>query len=464
MRSQIQARSTDPAAGVRRWAMLGMICFAGVLPAEAQVGLPEPGPPYIELNSLALPALLPMPAAPAQQDRIDAAVRQDRLPDALGLLLDLAAEPDDTDSRIAVQTNLGHLYQRLGEPQTAIGHYQQALDLIAAGGNGARDPRQLPVYYGIGVVEYGRGRYQPAQEALGQAFFTARSSYGLKSETQLPALRGLAETSLALGQYEQAQAHARAQLSIVQQSQGPASDDALETAEQVGDFLGRTGQYWQQRLVLRDKLKLIRARYGADDWRQVETLQALARSYRAAYEPETYGLADLELADEIARKHPERFSAVDLARLKRELGDYYMTFRSPKRANQLYGHAWALLEEAGRPELQTSWFGSAQPLFVPRPAPRDGVGELPAAGLPEGYVSFRFNVTPQGRVSVPEAEDIVPAEAADMRLRSERALREARFRPRVTASGAEFTRDVLYRMRFRYLPETPGDAGGESDS
>jgi len=161
-------------------------------------------------------------------------------------------------------------------------------------------------------------------------------------------------------------------------------------------------------------------------------------------------VGDLQRALDILQVRPEEETYAERVKVLVELGDYHMAFNESPRALRFYNQAYQLLEKYKDDAQIQALFSTPVPVFIPRPDSAPGVGEQPAAGLPEGYVLFEFNLNSTGRPLSIKTLELKPEWAGIMRVRAERSIRTARFRPVIGPQGHEKSKDVRYKVKFRY--------------
>ena len=147
-----------------------------------------------------------------------------------------------------------------------------------------------------------------------------------------------------------------------------------------------------------------------------------------------------------------------------ELADWNLMFDSWERAFTLYEFCYKTMGEEGQvPEEQlTAFFGEPRPLYLPLPAGPPAPPESLAAVPTEGFVELVYSVTERGRIRKLTTVASEPPGLMDFKVH--RAMRKARFRPRIEAGVAVKTPNLIYRHRFEYypLPEASKSSEGES--
>lgn len=443
------------------WAgrLLGAVLLAVSAAAAAQMRI-DIGPPFVALTPAAPPGLVELdpPLAdrfPEQADMQSAFDARDyERAQALAQGIVDAARDDfgSDDPRIAQPlTNLATVQQHAGEYGAAITTYKQAVAALRATGN-ARDPRLERPLRGLGIALYAAGRYEEAADALQRAAFITRVNQGLKSLDQLRVYPLLTQCYIAMGKYDEAVERQQARLAIVEAATGSGSPELEAAMSDAAGWLRRMGRYFDERRLDERRMDMLREQYGYDDPRLVPALRDLAGTYRSTYQPDLLGLQYIEHAVDIERDAPD-ISPAERARTLIALGDFYLTFHDAGRAAQYYGQAHDLLADAGKQSAIAAMLEQPQPVFFPDPPPASGTPNPPPAAWPAAEYQLQFTVDVHGRISDVEVLSIKPEQARKRRARVLHALRDARFRPRVTEQGPVATKGVRYDYRFRYLPE-----------
>ncbi|HSG64331.1 MAG TPA: energy transducer TonB, partial [Gammaproteobacteria bacterium] len=197
-------------------------------------------------------------------------------------------------------------------------------------------------------------------------------------------------------------------------------------------------------------MDIIRAHEGLDSPELVEPLREIGNSYRAQKLAEGRGISALKRALEIAEANREQ-DPLALARVLRDVGDWYTAFSRIGATGEEYQRAWQILGEVENGEaLRADWF--AEPDYVLREYPSNrGLAEAGDPNAVEGYVRIVFDVDEAGdplNIMVLESE---PPDFKDSTM--VRAIRQSRFRPRVVDGEVVYSSGLIRNFTFHYVPE-----------
>ena len=197
-------------------------------------------------------------------------------------------------------------------------------------------------------------------------------------------------------------------------------------------------------------MDIIRAIEGPDSPSLITPLREIGNSYRAQKLAEGRGISSLKRALEIAERAPER-DTLELARIYRDIGDWYTAFSRVGATGEEYLRAWELLGELENGEQwRDRWF--SEPSYVLREFPSNrGLANAGDPGVVEGFVRIRFDVDEQGdplNVIVLESE---PEGFKDDTMM--RSVRRSRFRPRVLDGKVVYSEGLIRNFTFHYDPD-----------
>lgn len=467
MISPVFRRRAVACAGGLLLACLGLP-FAGPAAADALYDL---GPPFIQLEQPAAPG--PVESSPGDgRTTFLAQFAAGRYADAVGTaqsrLAQVRAKEDAGDTQILqALMDLGASQHHGEDYAGAINSYTQALRIAESSPN-LRDARIAPVLHGLGVAQFAAGNYGAAVETLQRGVFLTRANAGLYSLEQLKYYDALNESYLAAGLYSPAIAREKVRIAVVQRTTGLDSPESFAAIEQAAQLYRRMDKFYEERVLRLRQLRQLEKLRGYDDPSLVPVLIGIAATYRLGFELEIitvrpnervvlpindrFPVIHLQRAMDILETHPGPNSVDDQVTVLVELGDYHITFGEPGRAARFYRSAYALLEESGNTERIQTLFSNPVPVFIPRPEALPGVGDQPAAGLPEGKIVFEFNLGSTGRPQSRKVIEVMPTSASLMRIRADRSLRLGRFRPVIGPDGPERSEGVRYALPFNYKP------------
>ncbi|MGH8495564.1 MAG: energy transducer TonB [Gammaproteobacteria bacterium] len=382
-------------------------------------------------------------AAPA----VDAA-RSEIPIEAARLALTAAAREHGRDSLEIIEPllDLADAEASAGDFLAAAGDYAEAVRLVETL-RGAMDSHLIEPLRGLGTSANSAGDYQRAAEALERALHVTRIEYGLFDLVQVELLNALSRSYVGLGRQEDAEFAQRAALRLAVREYGADSIRMLPAITALASWYHSQNRFPAERALLERKIALLEDNRGKDDPSLVEPLRALALTYRLEYRPLPEGEKALERAIQIHARHPG--DTVDLAETLVALGDWRLIFRERVRAFDTYAEAWKLLAaDPAAAEIIDELFGSPVPLFYLRPR-QPGIGEDAAPeDIGQGFVSVEYSVNELGRVVDLRLVESEPPGVMDTRVI--RALREARYRPRIADGEPVATAGLRFRSSFTY--------------
>mgnify|MGYP001061139518 CR=1 FL=1 len=451
---------------------------ANAQPQDFRIIQSNLGPPFVELRASSAP-ILPEEPESAERELLKKQFAAGRYEEAVAsaqAMLQMAlAEFGDGDSRIVpALIDLGTSQHYAENYQAAQNAYTQAVELLGVERD-TRDPRLARPLHGLGVAQYAAGNYAQAVESLQRAVFVTRVNDGLNSLEQLKYYDALTEADLAMGLYEDAIARQKARIAVLKRATGSSSPESIAAVEQAARLYRRMNRYFEERDIRRRQLRTIEKSKGYGDISLAPILIELAATYRLSFEVDLISVGpfdqiiipigdraavgDLERALDILDEHPD-IPSLDLrVAALIELGDFHLTFDESPRANRYYNLAYKLLEDAGETAQIQATFSEPVPVFLPRPESAPEVGGQPAAGLPKGYVLLEFNLGVTGRPRNVQALELEPASIGIMRVRGERAMRGAKFRPAFGPNGPEKRSGLRYKLEFNYVPTNASTSG-----
>ena len=159
-----------------------------------------------------------------------------------------------------------------------------------------------------------------------------------------------------------------------------------------------------------------------------------------------------QVIDIVRSQEPEDPQAVSAA--VTELADWMLLFNNQRDAEELYTHAYSILQEGGHDAAGV--FGRPTLLHFPAPAdprpPSNAENRRPI----DGSVTVRFKVSDEGQVRGMKTQSSEPKGLMDFRVR--RSLRLARFRPALDSQGSVVPFDEYdFTHRFKYFPKAVVD-------
>lgn len=355
----------------------------------------------------------------------------------------------DNDLRLApLFTNRAIAQHHAGNLTAAVAAYEQAISLIQVHGN-YRHPHLATPLAGLGVAQYQLGLFDDASDSLLQSAFVIRADKGLKSQEQLRYYEPLMQSLYAAGRFDEALQRQQIRVAVVERSSGNGPE-LLMALEGAAAWAHRLGLYLPERRFHNQRLDIIQDAHGFEDPRLVPVLWDITRTYQKMLDPDILSLSSLQRAERIQKEHPET-TAVERAQTKLRLGDLYMTFEGIIKGLAYYRSARKILVDAGEDDLAQEWFGDPVVLIYTPPGSSGPDKARPGRQI-LGKATAILEVTANGRPREVKVTKIDPEQAEKSRIKIARAIREAKFRPRITAQGTQRARDVEMEFQFLFTP------------
>jgi hypothetical protein len=127
-------------------------------------------------------------------------------------------------------------------------------------------------------------------------------------------------------------------------------------------------------------------------------------------------------------------------------------FESWERAFTLYEFCYKTMGDEGEvsDEQLAGYFGEPRPLYLPLPVGPPTPPKSLAAVPTQGFVEMVYSVTERGQIQQLTTVASEPPGLMDYKVH--RAMRNARFRPRIEEGVTVETPNLVYRHRFEYYP------------
>jgi tetratricopeptide (TPR) repeat protein len=334
----------------------------------------------------------------------------------------------------------------------------------------------------LGRALHGQGNYPEAIDAYERAVHVTRINGGLHSTEQVTIIYQEAESWAAMGDLEHANHRHEYAYETLLRAYGLESVEIVPGMYELAHWYRQQNNIFSARALYQHAARALSLAYGMEDARLIPALQGIAETYRAERfppyhnphqksgvsvstgpsAPGTYrarvqvnqfadGERALQQIVRIQEANPEAtIGDVTVAML--DLADWNLMFESWERAFTLYEFCYKVLGEEGEAtdEQLTTYFGEPRPLYLPLP---DGPSTPPAdlSAVPtQGFVEMVYSVTEKGRIRKLTTVASEPPGLMDFKVH--RAMRTARFRPRIEAGVAVTTPNLIYRHRFEYYP------------
>lgn len=359
---------------------------------------------------------------------------------------------------------------------------------------GRYDPMLIEPLTILGRALHGQGDYPTAIDAYERAVHVTRINGGLHSTDQVPIIYQEADSWVAAGDLERANdRHVYAYQTLLR-AYGPENVEMVPGMYKLAHWYSQQNNIFSARGLYQYAAHALSLAYGMLDTRLIPALQGIAKTYRLERFPPyrdasrqsvvafstgpsskvmrghggdvnkfTDGERALQQVVKIQEANPEA-TVRDLAVAMLELADWNLMFERWSRAFTLYEFSYKIMAEEGQAtqEQLASYFGEPRPLYLPLPG---GPTASPASILAvptQGFVEMAYTVTERGQIRKLTTVASEPPDLMDFKVR--KAMRTARFRPRIEAGVAVSTANLIYRHRFEYfsLPETVDSSAKQS--
>ena len=379
-------------------------------------------------------------------------------------------------------TNLGTVNLRLANYDPAEAAFKRALSIAEATATAGADPALIMPLHGLGEVLLATRRYDAAIVALDRAVALTRNLKGLYDVSQLAILPSLIECYSAIQNFALAEQQQQYAFRIAETAFGRDDKRLLGPLDRYARWYEFMGRYTTARVLHARGLQIAEKDGGQTSLLAVRPLRGLARTYRLEYiygpEEVTQDPAQPSEAPgnnlTAGRLNPdgEKALQIAIATLNKQqpdghqelgetlvdLGDWYLIAGAASRSNDAYRLAWKQLNMAGAanqvevPKV-LSYRATASSTLRMRP------------DKPDEYdtrtVETRLTLDAEGRVreAVSTASDAPDASVKAVLA----ALKRARYRPRIDATGAVETKDLPYTEKV-YVRKPVAPAPAEKKS
>jgi tetratricopeptide (TPR) repeat protein len=371
--------------------------------------------------------------------------------------------------------NLATVHYKQGHFPAAIEAYQRTLRILQAKST-IGDQQQIIPLHGLGMSFLGANDPESAVIALKRAADLSRNTNGLYNIGQIEFIDALIEAYAATGRYAEGEKEALYAMRVEEAAYGRSSVKLLDRLDKLALWYEAERRYTSERNIYERALAILQRAASENDLRQIGPLRGIARAYRLeAY----YGVEGADTGgsfnagasgapvfnDGTQQRRGEAALTTALAvvdanvpvnlRLRgavlADLGDWYLTTNSQRRAYEAYAQAWKALAEVNL----------TKPLEQPRMlAYRPSVSSLERSQLDraeavEKIVELRFTVDREGRVdNVTSPTTDVPENVVRNSIAT---MKRARYAPRIENGMAVATEDVTFFERV--LVKAPSQDG-----
>jgi tetratricopeptide (TPR) repeat protein len=228
---------------------------------------------------------------------------------------------------------------------------------------------------------------------------------------------------------------------------GKGSVELVPAIEDAAGWYRFSSQLSTERKMHRRSIEILEQHYGPSDASLANPLRGIASSYMIERKSPKKGLAALERA--VALDFSDSTEAVLLqSNMEAELGDYLLLFGDPGASTEAYRKSWRMM--ASHDELGAGYanryFDEPVRIYYDQPSTPANTGKG-ADYFTEGYVLMEFTVGVDGTLTDLEIVESKPREMKELLFF--RALRKARYRPRVIDGEPVATGNVQLRNAYR---------------
>jgi tetratricopeptide (TPR) repeat protein len=379
-------------------------------------------------------------------------VRESRFEDALPVaqnMVDLtAAEFGRPSVEVATAlSNLAVIQRNLEHYQDSNVSFQDAIEMFREV-EGPFTESIIDPLISLGANYHATGDYPQALGIFQEARTVNRRAYGLLNEDQIDIVYHVAATLTSMRRYEEAHEQQQDALNIMERVHGVDTLEIVPYIHSYAEWLIGAFQFEAGRVQYVRAMDIIRARESVDSPSLIVPLSEIGNSYRAQKLAEGRGISSLKRALEIAEMGTDTLA---LARVLRDIGDWYTAFSRVGASGQEYIRAWQLLGDVEEGEtIRQEWF--AEPGYVLREYPSSrGLADPGDPGVVPGHVLVAFDVDKDGH---PLNAVVIEAEPPDFKDDTMlRAIRRSRFRPRVVDGELVYATGIVRNFSFHYDPD-----------
>jgi TonB family protein len=378
-------------------------------------------------------------------------------------------------------TSLGDADLAAGIFAPAQSAFQEAVTLCERQ-DGENSEGLIAPLRGLGLSLARAGRAQSALPHFERALQIVRSAYGVLDLRQQDLLLDLSNSLTVLRREDDARDHMLHRVVIAEKTFGQGDPRVVPALTELGEWFTHTGQFREARIAQQVALNILDTRSSSDSLAAVQPLRAVAETHmrevsypRIALLPQlpqgftvdawgapveldpqrlsTFGERSLEHALRILESDPTAPTAALVDTLL-QMGDWFEIKHLPSKALPYYERAWRLLATDTAPVGAKGQLEFPQRVYYPTPLMVFRDPDAPASELDVHFVQVEFTVTREGAVKDARVVDHNTTKRfANSVLR---AVRAARYRPKFADGKPVPTVAMSYREVFRV--RKPNDA------
>jgi len=356
-----------------------------------------------------------------------------------------------SDELATVLTNLALIQRRLENYDESNEAFLRAIEMYRDL-EGPFTADAITALVAMGANYYSTGEYFQALSIFQEARTVNRRAFGLLNPEQIEIVYNISSTLASMRRFEDAHELQQDALRLMERFHGSESLELLPYMYRYAEWLASGFQFEAARNQYLRAMELIRQLDGPESGLLVPPLRQMGNTFRRQKLAEGRGIGALRRALEVAEAQAEP-DVLELARVLRDIGDWYTAFSRVGTTNEEYLRAWELLGsvENGE-ELRTEWFDDDDGDYVLREYPSSrGVVDSDEPGAVEGYVRIAFDIDVDGKplnVNVIESD---PPGYKDATM--QRAIGRSRFRPRIVDGELAYASGLIRNFTFHYIPD-----------
>jgi len=327
-----------------------------------------------------------------------------------------------------------------------------------------------------------------ALEMYGRALHIQRVNQGLHTINQVTAVYKEANALVSIGDVIKANEKQEYAYNILRRSLGPLNIELLPGLYHLAEWYKKTNNIYSARGLYEHAKMLIVEDSSETDTRLLKVYSGLADSYKLERFPPYHsaqsrnkgafrissnstnsplalqeqpkvhryseGEQALQQIIRIMKASPD-FNSGDTARAVVDLADWNLLFDKPKRAGVLYRHSIDLINTAPEENrgMYAELFSDPVQLYMPLPLDPKAPENATKQQALNGTVEISYAIDARGHTRTVETLLSDPAGMMDIKVR--RAVKMARFRPRLEDSLPVRTEDRFLKYEFTYYPAKP---------
>ena len=385
-------------------------------------------------------------------DLIDEGRFEEALPLAERMVELTEAEFGSPSTELATSiSNVAYIQRRLENFDDSNEAFVNAIDMFRDL-EGPFTPATINLLVSMGANFATTGEYFQALNIFEEARTVNRRAYGLLNPDQIEIVYHISSTLASMRRFEEAHLLQQDAMRIMERYHGSESLEVLPYIYRYAEWLTTGFQFEPARDQYLRAMDIIREIEGPESGLLVRPLREMGNTFRVQKIAEGRGIGALRRALELAELQAEP-DTLELARVLRDIGDWYTAFNRVGPSRDEYLRSWELLGSVEDGErLRDEWFNDSDGDYVLREYPSTrGLVDEGEPGAVEGYVRIVFDVDTSGRpqnVAVLESD---PPDFKDSTML--RSIGSSRFRPRIVDGDFAYASGLIRQSTFHYIPD-----------